>query len=112
MRTSYLLLLDNNPYILADIGGVHMTTITISIPEPLKQFLSKQMKKKGFGNVSEYFRSLLRSAKEQEDETRLEALLIEGLDSGKGTQLSRKFWKDLKTEAQHLLKKRQKSPTK
>jgi antitoxin ParD1/3/4 len=67
------------------------------------------MKKKGFGNVSEYFRTLLRRAQEQEDEAKLEALLIQGLDSGKDIKMTREFWKDLKSEAVHLLKKRRKS---
>ena len=82
-----------------------MTTLTISIPESLKGFIQKQMKKKGFGNVSEYFRTLLRQAQEQEADARLEALLIEGLDSGKDIELTRSFWKDLKDEASRLLRK-------
>jgi antitoxin ParD1/3/4 len=86
-----------------------MTTVTISLPESLKSFVALQMKRKGFGNVSEYFRTLIRSAKEQEADARLETLLIEGLDSGQDMELNREFWKDLKTEATHLLKKHRKS---
>jgi antitoxin ParD1/3/4 len=85
-----------------------MTTVTISLPESMKSFVSKQMKRKGFGNVSEYFRTLLRSAQAQEADVRLEALLVEGLDSGKSIELNREFWKDLKAEATHLLKKHRK----
>ncbi len=83
-----------------------MTTVTISIPESLKEFVVRQMKTKGFGNVSEYFRTLLRRAQEQEADTRLEAFLLDGLDSGKDMELNREFWKDLKTEAGRLLKNR------
>lgn len=86
-----------------------MTTVTISLPESLKTFVSKQMKRKGYGNVSEYFRTLLRKAQEQEADARLEALLIEGLNSGPEAELTREFWKDLKTEAGHLLKKHRKA---
>ena len=56
-----------------------MATITISLPETLKSFVESQMEAKGYGNVSEYFRSLLREAQEKENEARLEALLLEGL---------------------------------
>ena len=38
----------------------------------------------------------------------LETLLIDGLDSGQDIEFSRQFWKDLKTEASHLLKKHRK----
>jgi antitoxin ParD1/3/4 len=88
-----------------------MTTMTISIPEPLKGFVQKQMKSKGFGNVSEYFRTLLRKAQEEEADAKLQALLLDGLNSGKDIEVTREFWKDLKTEATHLLKKRHKTST-
>ena len=86
-----------------------MTTLTISLPESLKSFVNKQIKRKGFGNVSEYFRTLIRKAQEQEADAKLEALLIEGLDSGEDIELTRDFWKDLKIEAAQLLKKHRKA---
>lgn len=91
------------------MGESNMTTVTISLPESLKAFVTKQMKRKGFGNVSEYFRTLLRKAQEQESDARLEALLIEGLDSGPDVELTREFWKDLKVEATQLAKKHRKT---
>lgn len=85
-----------------------MTTVTISLPESLRTFIDEQLATKGYGNVSEYFRSLLREAKDREDEARLEALLIEGLATGgDGIPLTREFWKDLKAEAMDLAKKHQ-----
>ena len=58
-----------------------MTTVTISLPDSLKAFIDSQLATKGYGNVSEYFRSLLREAQAKEEEGRLEALLLEGLAS-------------------------------
>lgn len=83
-----------------------MTTVTISLPESLKAFIDEQLEIKGYGNVSEYFRTLLREAKEREEEARLEALLVEGLTTGgDDIPLTRDFWKDLKAEAMDLAKK-------
>jgi antitoxin ParD1/3/4 len=83
-----------------------MTTVTISLPETLKTFIDEQLATKGYGNVSEYFRSLLRNAQEREEEARLETLLLEGLTlGGDDIPLTRAFWKDLKTEALDLAKK-------
>ena len=83
-----------------------MTTVTISLPESLRHFVDEQLATKGYGNVSEYFRSLLREAKEREEEARLEALLVEGLTTGgDDIELTREFWKDLKAEAAGLAKK-------
>jgi antitoxin ParD1/3/4 len=80
-------------------GQTIMTTVTISIPESLKKFVHRQMATKGYGNVSEYFRSLLREAQEQEQDARLEVLLREGLAGGEDVPLTREFWTDLKAEA-------------
>ena len=85
-----------------------MTTVTISLPESLKTFIDEQLATEGYGNVSEYFRSLLRDAQQHQQEAQLEALLIEGLAAGgKDIPLTREFWKELKTEAMDLAKKHQ-----
>ncbi|WP_411032930.1 type II toxin-antitoxin system ParD family antitoxin [Shinella sp. BYT-45] len=80
-----------------------MATITISLPDTLKSFVENQIEAKGYGNVSEYFRSLLRDAQEKENEARLEQLLLEGLASGKGEVPDAEFWTELKAEAAQLL---------
>jgi putative addiction module CopG family antidote len=51
---------------------------TISLPETLKEFIDEQLATRGYGNVSEYFRTLLRAAQEREEDERLEALLGTG----------------------------------
>ncbi len=85
-----------------------MPNVTISIPEPLKEFVDQQMASRGFGNVSEYFRTLLREAQEKERETRLEEMLLEGLNSGEDIPLDDRFWKELRAEALEMIEKRRK----
>jgi antitoxin ParD1/3/4 len=82
-----------------------MTTVTISLPESLKTFIEEQIAARGYGNVSEYFRTLLREAQAKEEDAKLEALLIEGLTSGEDIPLSREFWSELKAEAAELARK-------
>ena len=76
-----------------------MTTVTISLPESLKEFVDVQVATKGYGNVSEYFRSLLREAQQKEADARLEALLLEGLASGDPIPVTKEFWTELRAEA-------------
>ena len=76
-----------------------MTTVTISLPESLKEFVDVQVATKGYGNVSEYFRSLLREAQQKEADARLEALLLEGLASGDPIPVTKQFWTELRAEA-------------
>ncbi len=83
-----------------------MTTVTVSLPESLKDFIEGQVATKGFGNVSEYVRSLLREAQARENDARLEALLVAGLTTGgEDIPVNREFWQDLKNEAMELAKK-------
>jgi antitoxin ParD1/3/4 len=84
-----------------------MTTVTISLPDSLKAFIDRQLATKGYGNVSEYFRSLLRDAQKEEEDARLEALLLEGLAGGDDVPLTPEFWKDLKAEARDIAAKHQ-----
>ncbi len=86
-----------------------MTTITISLPESLRDFVESQVKTRGYGNISEYFRGLLREAQQREEDKHLEALLLEGLDSGgDDINVNERFWKDLKSKATQLAAKHKK----
>ena len=81
-----------------------MATVTISLPDSLKEFVDAQLANKGYGNVSEYFRGLLREAQAREQDARLETLLLEGLASGEPVPLTKEFWTDLRQEAARLAK--------
>jgi antitoxin ParD1/3/4 len=81
-----------------------MTTVTISLPDSLKAFIDTQVATKGYGNVSEYFRSLLREAQSKEEAARLEALLLEGLASRR-IPLDAEFRKGLEAKAEQILDK-------
>ena len=86
-----------------------MTTMTISLPESLREFIEQQVKTKGYGNTSEYLRSLVRDDQEAESKKRLDALLLEGLEGGSGDiEADKEFWSGLKTEAAALIAKRKK----
>ncbi len=83
-----------------------MANVTISLPDQLKEFVDEQIASRGFGNVSEYFRSLLREAQEKERETRLEELLLEGLTTGQEIPLDSRFWRDLRAGAAARIEQR------
>jgi antitoxin ParD1/3/4 len=85
--------------------GPAMTTVTISLPESLKQFADAQVASKGYGDISEYFRSLLREAQEREADARLEALLLEGLASGDPIPIDDEYWKSLKSKTDKIAEK-------
>jgi antitoxin ParD1/3/4 len=86
-----------------------MTTLTISLPESMREFIEDQVQTKGYGNTSEYLRTLVRQAQTAEENRRLELLLLEGLDQG-GSDLpvDGAFWEGLRAEATGLIRKRKK----
>jgi antitoxin ParD1/3/4 len=76
-----------------------MTSLNISLPEVLRQFVDQKVKSGGYGTASEYIRELIRQDQKQEvEQERLEGLLLEGLDSGSGIEVTPELWKELRDE--------------
>ncbi len=82
-----------------------MTTLTISLPESLREFVDRQVKTRGYGNVSEYFRGLLRDAQQKEADKRLEELLLEGL-AGDDIEITPDYFAKKKAILEKALRKK------
>jgi len=87
-----------------------MTSMNISLPEELKQYVEGQTKA-GYSTPSEYVRELIREDQKRRAQQRVEELLLEGLNSGEPVVADEKFWFDLKTEALAQMEARRKSRT-
>ena len=88
-----------------------MTSMNVSLPEELKRFAEAQTKR-GYSTPSEYVRELIREDRKRKAKEKLDALLLEGLDSGAPIPVNAKFWTDLKQEALAKLKSRKKTSSK
>ena len=84
-----------------------MQTMNISLPDPLKEFVDHQIAEGRYSSVSEYIRELIREDEKHKAEERLEALLLEGLESDE-SELTRKDLDDIRKEAVSRLKTRKK----
>jgi antitoxin ParD1/3/4 len=73
-----------------------MTSLNISLPESMRAWIDEQIAKGGYGTASEFVRQLIREAQKREAEARLEALLLEGLESGPPTEMTQADWAALK----------------
>ena len=58
-----------------------MTSINISLPQTLKEFVEEQVIKGGYSTVSEYLRELIRDAQRRRQREELETKLLAGLQS-------------------------------
>lgn len=81
-----------------------MTSLNISLPESLKAFVEKQVDEAGYSTPSEYVRELLRADRKRRADERIEALVMEGLNSGPGVLADAKYWKSARQELTKRLK--------
>ena len=84
-----------------------MATMNISLPDSLKEFAKDQTESESYSNPSDYVRSLIREDKEKKEaQQRVEALLLEGLNSGEALPATSTYWKNKKATLQAKLKKK------
>ncbi len=74
-----------------------MTSMNISVPEPMRDWVESQVRAGNYGNVSEYVRELIRQDQKRKTQERLEELLLEGMNSPKSA-MTKKDWTDIRSE--------------
>jgi antitoxin ParD1/3/4 len=75
-----------------------VTTLNISLPDSLREFVESQAAKAGYGNPSEYVEAVLRERQKSAIRAELEAKLLEGVESGSAGEMTQKDWEDLRLE--------------
>ena len=88
-----------------------MQTMNISLPDQLKEFVDVQVGSGRYSSVSEYIRGLIRDDEKRKAREKLERLLMEGIQSGESTEMTRQDWKDIRTEALRQLQARRSPKT-
>ncbi len=83
-----------------------MQTMNISLPDQLKEFVDVQVGTGQYSSVSEYVRDLIRDDEKCKAQEKLQALLMEGIQSGEPTGMTRQDWSDIRTEALKLFESR------
>lgn len=73
-----------------------MTTMNISLPDSLKDFVDEQVADRGFATSSEYVRELIRR---DQDRLRLRELLLEGATSAPTEPVDRAYFDSLRARA-------------
>ncbi|MBL8824664.1 MAG: type II toxin-antitoxin system ParD family antitoxin [Planctomycetia bacterium] len=73
-----------------------MDTLNISLPKVLKRYVQQRVRHGGYGNTSEYVRELIRTEQKQRAHAELEAMLLEGIQSGPATEMTKANWNKLR----------------
>ena len=58
-----------------------MTTLNISLPDPMKAFIEAQVQSGAYASASDYVRALVREAQKRQAQEELETKLLAALDS-------------------------------
>jgi antitoxin ParD1/3/4 len=73
-----------------------METMNIALPESMKIFVQARVAEDGYSSVSEYVRDLIRADQKRRHEERIDALLLEGLQSGEAIEVTQEYWDEKK----------------
>ena len=69
-----------------------MTSLNVSLPKVLKDYVEGQVSEGGFSTPSEYVRALIREDQKRQAQEKLEAMLVEGLKSGELIEAAPSHW--------------------
>jgi antitoxin ParD1/3/4 len=84
------------------------TTMNVSLPGDLKQWVDDQVESGGYGTASEFLRDLLRRARERQLRHRIDAMLIEAVDAGAKTVMDDRDWESIRKAARASVKPKRK----
>ncbi|MEO8143303.1 MAG: type II toxin-antitoxin system ParD family antitoxin [Betaproteobacteria bacterium] len=69
-----------------------MSTMNVSLPNSLKDFVDDRVRKDGYSTSSEYVRELIRADQLRQAEQQLVAMLRAGIESGEGIPITKSYW--------------------
>lgn len=73
-------------------------SMNIDLPAAMNEFVREQVSAGGYSTASEYVSALIRADQRRKAAERLDQLLLEGLDSGPSTPMTREDWDSLRKE--------------
>jgi antitoxin ParD1/3/4 len=76
-----------------------MTSLNVSLPESMREWIDDQVKKGGYGTASEFVREVIREAQKNKARQELEAKLLAGINSGPAIEVNKAYWDRLKKQA-------------
>ena len=77
-----------------------METVSVTLPESVKQYLEEQVAKGGYGSVSDYLRHLVETDRKEQARAALESEVLKGLQSGESTPMTSEDWRAIREETE------------
>jgi antitoxin ParD1/3/4 len=86
-----------------------MATLTLSLSNELNEFVAAQVAAGGYASAEAYVQALLQEARRRKAWEKLEAMALEGLNSGPPLEITEEFWKQLDRDVKKKRPKARKS---
>jgi len=77
-----------------------METVSVTLPESIKQYVEDQVAKGGYGSVSDYMRHLVETDQREQARAALESEVLKGLNSGESTPMTSEVWRAIREETE------------
>ena len=86
------------------------TSMNVSLPETLKDYVQERVAEGTFSNPSDYVRALIREDMKRRADEKLDALLMEGINSGPAEPMTAEDWADIRANLEeHIAKRRERA---
>jgi antitoxin ParD1/3/4 len=79
------------------------TTMNISLPDTMRQWVEDRVEADGYGTASEYIRALVRDDQKRKAKEGLDQKLIDALGSGEAAEMTTKDWKHIRSTVRRRL---------
>jgi antitoxin ParD1/3/4 len=74
------------------------TVLTVTLPEPLGDYVRERAAQAAHGDPGDYVRALIAEDMRQREEERIDALLMEGINSGPAEPMTQEDWDYIRAE--------------
>ena len=79
------------------------TSMNISLPDTLRQWVEDRVIIEGYGTASEYFRALVREDQKRNARQNLDQKLVEALEGGEATEMTSEDWRHVRATVRERL---------
>ncbi|TYQ32086.1 type II toxin-antitoxin system ParD family antitoxin [Pseudanabaena sp. UWO310] len=86
-----------------------MTTLNVSLPDAMRDFIQEQIQAGSYSTVSEYLRYLIRQEQKRVAQEKLDAMLLEGLNSGESVEMTDELWDQMRSRLVDKLQQKAKN---
>lgn len=75
-----------------------MTTLNVSLPDALREFVETRVAEGHYSTADDYLRDLVREDQRRNAQDHLDALLQDGMVSGPAAPMTAQDWQDIRAE--------------